>query len=453
MTNHIFGTDGIRATANSYPMTADMVLKIALATGHHFVEKCKGKRAGHPRFTVVIGKDTRLSGYMVESALVSGFVSMGIDVIQLGPIPTPGIAILTRSLRADLGVMISASHNPYTDNGIKFFQSDGQKILPEDEKAIEHLTHHLPGLVPSHQLGKAKRLDDAVGRYIEFIKATFPRGQRLDGLRIVLDCANGAAYKVAPRVLWELGADVVAIGDDPQGDNINAKCGATYPQYLAAKVLEHQADIGIALDGDADRVILSDEEGNIIDGDQVMAAIAQRWHARGLLRGSGIVATTMSNLGLERFMEEKGLTLYRAAVGDRNVALMMQEKGCNVGGEQSGHILLSDYCTTGDGIIAALQILSLLQERGLKASEALQIFKPVPQKLQNIKLVKPINVSDPKLARAIEEARSRLGKGGQILVRPSGTEPLVRLMVQGDDEVLLTTILHELADVVEGMQQ
>lgn len=445
----IFGTDGVRGEANTGPMTPDMILKLGIATGHHFLECAKGGRAGHPRFTIVIGKDTRLSGYMVESALVSGFVAMGIDVIQLGPIPTPGVAILTRSLRADLGVMISASHNPYTDNGIKFFKRNGQKISAEDEKAIETYMVHQPTLAPSFAFGKAKRLDDAVGRYIEFIKATFPRGQRLEGLRIVLDSANGAAYKVAPRVLWELGADVISICDDPQGDNINARCGATHPEFLSLKVLEHEAHLGIALDGDADRVIFSDEKGMIIDGDQVMAAIASRWHDRGLLRGHGVVATVMSNLGLERFLNEKGITVHRAAVGDRNVALMMQDLGCNLGGEQSGHIVLSDYCTTGDGIIAALQILCLIKEKNQPASDVLNVFTPVPQKLHNIKLKKPFDQMDPLLEEAIGRARNRLGSKGRVLVRPSGTEPLMRLMVQGDDEVLLTTILHELADAIQ----
>ena len=305
---------------------------------------------------------------------------------------------------------------------------------------------------PATAFGKAKRLDDALGRYIEFAKATFPRGQRLDGLRIVVDTANGAAYKVAPRVLWELGAEVIAIGDDPQGDNINANCGATHPEYLVSKVLEHEADIGIALDGDADRVILVDEKGVVVDGDQLMAAIAQRWHARGMLRGNGVVATMMSNLGFERFLEGKGLTLFRAAVGDRNVSVMMQEKGCNVGGEQSGHVVLNDYCTTGDGLIAALQILSLIQETKQKASQLLSVFTPVPQKLHNIRLKKPLNFDDPALSKAIGRAETALGLSGRLLVRPSGTEPLVRLMAQGDDELLLTTVLHELADVVETMQ-
>ncbi len=452
MIQKLFGTDGVRAEANQWPMTPDAILKLAIATAKHFLDSCEGERAGHPKFTVVIGKDTRLSGYMVESALVAGFVSMGIDVILLGPIPTPAVAVLTRSLRADLGVMISASHNPYTDNGIKFFKRDGTKISVRDEKSIQSLFKNQPVLASASSFGKAKRLDDALGRYIEFAKATFPRGQRLDGLRIVIDTANGAAYKVAPRVLWELGADVIAIGDDPQGDNINALCGATSPAYLAAKVHEHKADIGIALDGDADRVILVDEKGTVVDGDQLMAAIAKRWHSRGILRGNGVVATTMSNLGFERFLESKGLTLHRANVGDRNVATMMSEMGCNVGGEQSGHVVLSDYCTTGDGLIAALQILSLIQETQQPASDLLTVFTPVPQKLHNIKLKKPLNFDDPALSKAIGSAQSALGKNGRLLVRPSGTEPLVRLMAQGDDELLLTTVLHEIAAVVETIQ-
>lgn len=453
MKKKIFGTDGVRGEANRYPMTPDMILKLAIATGYYFNESVMGQRAGNPKFTVVIGKDTRLSGYMVETALVSGFVAMGMDVIQLGPIPTPGIAVLTRSLRADLGVMISASHNPYTDNGIKFFKSNGQKISLEDENNIEHYVNNPPPLPPSTSFGKAKRLDDALGRYIEFVKATFPRGQRLNGLRIVIDCANGAAYKVAPRVLWELGADVIAIADEPQGNNINAQCGATHPEFLARHVLEHQADIGLALDGDADRLIIVDEKGTIVDGDQLMAAIAQRWHARGLLRGNGVVATTMSNLGFERFLQTKELQLYRASVGDRNVSVMMQQLGCNVGGEQSGHIVLSDYCTTGDGLIAALQILSLIQEKDQSASEVLSVFKPVPQKIHNIKLKKPLDIQDPTLNSAIHKAQLALGQNGRVLVRPSGTEPLMRLMVQGDDELLLTTVLHELAQTVDTLQE
>lgn len=452
MAQKLFGTDGVRGEANQWPITPDSIIKLAIATGKHFIDSCEGLRAGHPRFTVVIGKDTRLSGYMVESALVAGFVTMGIDVILLGPIPTPGVAVLTRSLRADLGVMISASHNPYTDNGIKFFKSDGYKITSQDEKAIEGYVKNPPTLPPATAFGKAKRLDDALGRYIEFAKATFPRGQRLDGLRIVLDTANGAAYKVAPRVLWELGADVITIGDDPQGNNINLNCGATHPEYLAKKVLEHDADLGIALDGDADRVILVDEKGVVIDGDQLMAAITQRWFARGILRGNGVVATTMSNLGFERFLESKGLTLFRAAVGDRNVSTMMHEKGCNVGGEQSGHIVLNDYCTTGDGLIGALQILSLIQETKQTASQLLNVFTPVPQKLHNIRLKKPLNFDDPTLSSAINRAETTLGHMGRLLVRSSGTEPLVRLMAQGDDELLLTTVLHELAEIVETMQ-
>eukprot|EP01035_Chromulina_nebulosa_P018437 gene18437-24143_t len=452
MKQKLFGTDGVRGEANQWPMTPDAILKLAIATAKHFLDSCEGGRAGHPKFTVVIGKDTRLSGYMVESALVSGFVTMGIDVILLGPIPTPGVAVLTRSLRADLGVMISASHNPYIDNGIKFFKHDGNKITSDDEKSIENYVNNQPQLASATAFGKAKRLDDALGRYIEFAKATFPRGLRLDGLRIVVDTANGAAYKVAPRVLWELGADVIAIGDDPQGDNINANCGATYPTFLASKVLEHHANIGIALDGDADRVILVDEKGMVVDGDQLMAAIAQRWFTRGILRGNGVVGTTMSNLGFERFLEGKGLTLFRAAVGDRNVSAMMHNNGCNIGGEQSGHIVLNDYCTTGDGLIAALQILSLIQETGQTASQLLNVFTPVPQKSHNIHLKRPLNFDDPKLSKAIGRAEIALGQTGRLLVRPSGTEPMVRLMAQGDDELLLTTILYELADIVEIMQ-
>jgi phosphoglucosamine mutase len=449
----LFGTDGVRGEANSWPMTPDTVLHLALATGRHFLDQAAGVRSGHPRFTVVIGKDTRLSGYMVESALVAGFVAMGIDVIQLGPIPTPAVAVLTRSLRADLGVMISASHNPYTDNGIKFFQRDGFKISSDDEKAIDYYVSHPPTLPAATACGKAKRLDDALGRYIEFVKGTFPRGQRLDGLRIVVDCANGAAYKVAPRVLWELGADVIAIADDPQGDNINAGCGATHPEYLAHKVIEHQADIGIALDGDADRVIMVDEKGVVIDGDQLMAAIARKWNEDGQLRGGCVIATAMSNLGFERYIQRIGLELHKAAVGDRHVAEMMRDRGANVGGEQSGHIVLSDYCTTGDGMIAALQILSVIQKTGHKASDVLNVFSSVPQQMRNIRVKNAFDYSHVLFSGAVQQAEDTLlAIGGRLLVRPSGTEPLIRLMAQGDDELVLARVLHNLTQTVEFLQ-
>ncbi|MBA4249859.1 MAG: phosphoglucosamine mutase [Candidatus Puniceispirillum sp.] len=451
MMKKYFGTDGIRGRANKWPMTPSEIVNIAVSTSKYFLDTELHQHHSN-RLTVVIGKDTRLSGYMVESALVAGYVSMGIDVILLGPVPTPAVAMLTRSLRADFGVMISASHNPYMDNGIKIFKSDGCKMSYDQQTQIEKLLSEDIDLPDAQYCGKAKRLDDAVGRYIEYAKATFPRGLRLDGLKIVVDCAHGAAYKVAPRLLWELGAEVIALGVDPQGNNINDQCGATYPQGLQKAVLEHQAHIGIALDGDADRLILVDEKGNIVDGDQILAAIAYKWHARGLLRGQGIVGTTMSNLGLERFLESLGLKLYRSAVGDSHVFAMMQAKGCNIGGEQSGHVILSDYSTTGDGVISALQILTLMQDKNVSCSELTSVFSPVSQKLQNIPLAEPLDEADPVLVHAIERARERLGKSGRLLVRSSGTEPLIRVMVQGDDELLTTSTLHELSDIIEKMQ-
>ncbi|MCX7337980.1 MAG: phosphoglucosamine mutase [Alphaproteobacteria bacterium] len=448
----LFGTDGVRGTANSWPMTPDVVLKLAIAAGHYFLNNLpKPYVHGDHRFTVVIGKDTRLSGYMVESALVSGFVAMGIDVILLGPLPTPAVAMLTRSLRANLGVMISASHNPYQDNGIKFFTSDGSKLSDDEEQAIEALTFEDVPLAPVSQLGKAKRLDDAAGRYIEFAKATFPRGQRLDGLKIVVDCAHGAAYKVAPRVLWELGADVVALAVDPNGSNINDGCGVMDLAALQKQVLETESNVGIALDGDADRLIMIDEKGRILDGDQLMALIASVWYERGMLKGDGVVGTVMSNLGFERYLETKGLTLYRASVGDRSVLETMKEKGCNVGGEQSGHIVLNDYATTGDGLIAALQVLSLMQQEKRKASELGHTFAPVPQILRNVRTAHPVDLAHPVIQQAIRKAEDHLLPHGHLLVRRSGTEPVIRLMAQGDDELLLARVLHDLTGVIQSV--
>jgi phosphoglucosamine mutase len=448
----LFGTDGVRGEANAAPMSPDLILRLAQASAHHFMQKVPHEWIhGDHRFTIVIGKDTRLSGYMVESALMAGFVSMGADVILLGPLPTPAVSMLTRSLRANLGVMISASHNPYQDNGIKFFDDEGCKITQADEKKIEQFValNNIP-LAPATKVGKAKRLDDAAGRYIEFAKATFPRGQRLDGLKIVIDCANGAAYKVAPRVLWELGADVISIGVDPNGSNINLDCGATSLSSLQEKVLETKADLGIALDGDADRLIMVDENGAILDGDQLMALIATVWLANGSLRGGGVVSTVMSNLGFERYLEEKGLILHRAAVGDRAVLELMKEKDCNVGGEQSGHIILNDYATTGDGLIAVLQILSLIQKSKVKASEISSTFTPVPQILKNIRVSQKIDLSSHPVHQAIISAEQELGNSGRLLVRASGTEPLIRIMAQGDDKNLLLKIIHNLAEVIKG---
>ncbi len=445
--NDLFGTDGVRGTANKWPMLPGTIVQLATASVSHFMQKYSFPEGSEHRFTVVIGKDTRLSGYMVESALVAGFVAMGAFVILLGPVPTPAVSMLTRSLRAHLGVMISASHNPYYDNGIKFFQADGFKISKEDETIIETIidgsTYNLAA--PTH-VGKAKRLDDALGRYIEFAKATFPKGQRLDGLKIVIDCAHGAAYKVAPRVLWELGADVVSINVDPNGININEDCGATDVKMLQRAVIENGAHLGIALDGDADRLIMVDEKGKTIDGDQLMAVIATVWHKNGQLAGDGIVATHMSNLGLERYLETMGLTLHRAAVGDRAVLDMMRTKGCNLGGEQSGHIVLSDFATTGDGLIAALQVLSFVQANKCAMSEISSVFTAVPQILKNVKTEKSVDLSHPVLNQAITEAKQKIeSAGGRLLVRPSGTEPLIRIMAQGDDQELLEEVIDGLA--------
>jgi len=451
MQNSLFGTDGVRGKANSWPMSPDVILKLAMASSHYFMQKAPEEWIhGDHRFTVVIGKDTRLSGYMVESALMAGFVAMGIDVVLLGPLPTPAVSMLTRSLRANLGVMISASHNPFEDNGIKFFSADGCKLSQEDEKAIEDLVASDIPLAPSGKVGKAKRLDDAAGRYIEFAKGTFPRGQRLDGLKIVLDCANGAGYKVAPKVLWELGADVIPIGVEPNGLNINKDCGATAPALLQKKVLEEKADLGIALDGDADRLIMVDETGATLDGDQLMALIANVWLSKGDLKGGGVVSTVMSNLGFERYLEQKGLTLHRTSVGDRSVLKTMKETGCNIGGEQSGHIILSDYTTTGDGIIAALQVLSLLQQSKSKVSQLAATFTPVPQVLKNVRVAKRADLNTPSISGAIQQAEKELGNSGRLLVRASGTEPLIRIMAQGDDHALLSKVVRTLAEVIKG---
>jgi phosphoglucosamine mutase len=426
-------------------------MKLAMATALKFTR-------GDHRHSVVIGKDTRQSGYMVESALTAGFVSMGMDVVLLGPLPTPAVAMLTRSLRADLGVVISASHNPYMDNGIKFFGPDGFKLSDAEEKDIETLiTQHHSGkeqgnvpLAHSTMLGKAYRLDDAAGRYIEFAKATFPRGMRLDGLKIVIDCANGAGYKVAPKILWELGAEIIPIGVTPDGTNINDYCGATHLKPLQEAVLAHNADLGIALDGDADRLMMVDETGATIDGDQLLALIATSWTEDGDLRGEGIVATHMSNLGLERYLESKNLKLIRTAVGDRYVLEAMRTHGCNVGGEQSGHIILHDYTTTGDGIIAALQTLSVLVQKQLKASQLGKIFDPVPQVLKSIRTSNFAPLQDRRVRKIIEDAERLLIKDrGRLLIRQSGTEPLIRIMAQGDNKQVLTELVQNIAETIE----
>ena len=439
-----FGTDGIRGRANQYPITPDIALKVGMAAGLVF-------RNGDHRNRVVIGKDTRLSGYMIENALVAGFTSVGMDVLLTGPMPTPAVAMLTRSLRADLGVMISASHNPFEDNGIKLFRPDGYKLSDEVESEIEDLmqSEMLSRLAQGREIGRAHRDEAAQTRYIEYAKRTLPKNVDLSGLRVVIDCANGAAYKVAPVALWELGAEVFTIGVEPDGFNINDKVGSTAPDALRAKVKEVRADIGIALDGDADRVIIVDERGEVVDGDQLMAVIAQSWHARGSLRGEGLVATVMSNLGLERYLSSLGLGLERTAVGDRYVLEAMRAKGFNVGGEQSGHIILSDFTTTGDGLVAALQLLAVVKEADARVSEVCQRFTKVPQKLTSVryKTGKPL---DHKLVvQAIAESRSRLGTEGRLVIRESGTEPVIRVMAESDDPGLVDAVVDEIAKTIK----
>jgi phosphoglucosamine mutase len=443
MTRKYFGTDGVRGRANQGSMSADMVLKIGIAAGNLY-------RRGSHRHRVVIGKDTRLSGYMLEQALTAGLLSAGMDVFLLGPVPTPAVAMLTRSMRADLGIMLSASHNPYQDNGIKIFGPDGYKLSDAQELEIERRLDD-PSLLEAaapNEIGRAKRIDDAQARYIEFAKRTFPKDPNLDGLRIVIDTANGAAYKTAPTALWELGAEIIPIGDDPNGFNINDKCGSTAPDVMREKVREMRADIGIALDGDADRLIVVDERGNVIDGDQLMALIATAWQARGQLLGGGLVATIMSNLGLERYLAGKQLQLVRTQVGDRYVVEHMREHGFNVGGEQSGHIVLSDFSTTGDGLLAALQILSEVVRLGKPVSEVCKVFEPLPQVLKNVKFKSGKPLEDSHVKLAIDDAKARLGNSGRLVIRPSGTEPLIRVMAEGDDDGLVHKIVDDLCGVI-----
>ncbi|MEE4014438.1 phosphoglucosamine mutase [Roseibium sp. FZY0029] len=438
-----FGTDGIRGQANSYPMTAEMALKVGMAAGLAF------KNGGH-RHRVVIGKDTRLSGYMLENALVAGFTSVGMDVFLLGPMPTPAVAMLTRSLRSDLGVMISASHNPFQDNGIKFFGPDGFKLSDQIEKTIEELMESdLTSRLPSaSELGRAKRIDGAQQRYIETAKRTLPREMSLEGLRVVIDCANGAAYKVAPEALWELGADVITMGVTPDGFNINKECGSTSTDALSRKVHEVRADIGIALDGDADRVIIVDENGSVVDGDQLMAVVAQSWQASNRLSAPGIVATVMSNLGLERYLQSLGLGLARTKVGDRYVVEHMRANGYNVGGEQSGHIVLSDFATTGDGLIAGLQVLACVKDQDKPVSEVCRRFEPVPQILKNVRYKGGKPLEQDLVKSAIEDGEARLGNSGRLVIRASGTEPLIRVMAEGDDADLVKQVVNDIAGVV-----
>jgi len=444
MARNLFGTDGIRGTANIDPMTAEVALKVGMAAGQIFTR-------GDHRHTVVIGKDTRLSGYMLEPALTAGFIGMGMDVIMVGPMPTPAIPMLTRSLRADLGVMISASHNAFEDNGIKLFGPDGYKLSDATEAQIEALVAEgsTRELAPAAELGRAKRLEDAEGRYIEFAKNTFPKGLRLDGLKIVIDCANGAAYKAAPAALWELGADVVRLGVSPDGFNINKDCGSTNTDLMRETVVMQGADLGIALDGDADRVIIADEKGNSVNGDQIMALVSEAWRRSTRLLGGGIVSTVMSNLGLEKYLNSIGLSLVRTQVGDRHVVEHMRQNGFNVGGEQSGHIVLNDYNTTGDGLIAALEVLAVLVQSGKKASEVCRLFDPYPQLLRNVRFGGAMPLDAKSVKEAVKDGEARLGDTGRLLIRASGTEPLIRVMAEGEDENLIAEIVDNICVAVE----
>ena len=443
MTRKFFGTDGIRGRTNEAPMTAAMAQRIGQAAGAHFLR-------GEHRHRVVIGKDTRLSGYMMETALISGFTSVGMDVVMVGPMPTPAVAMLTRSMRADLGVMISASHNKFVDNGIKLFGPDGYKLSDKDELAIERLLDQEPLLVAAEQIGRSRRIEDARGRYIHAAKLTFPEHLRLDGLKVVVDCANGASYEVAPSALWELGAEVVAIGVSPNGLNINEGCGSTDPALLRNTVIETGADIGLALDGDADRLIVVDEKGETVDGDQLMALIGSSWQRNGRLRGGGLVSTIMSNLGLERFLAGKGLTLERTQVGDRYVLEAMRTRGYNVGGEQSGHIILSDYATTGDGLVAGLQVLAELVESGRPASELLDLFEPLPQLLRSVRFGTGAPLESEGVRAAIAAGEARLGGSGRLVIRKSGTEPVIRVMAEGEDEALVAEVVEQICNAVKA---
>ncbi|MGI9350190.1 MAG: phosphoglucosamine mutase [Rhizobiaceae bacterium] len=443
MQRKYFGTDGIRGTANAFPMTADVAMRVGMAAGIAF-------RRGDHRHRVVIGKDTRLSGYMIENALVAGFTAAGMDVFLLGPVPTPAVAMLTRSMRSDIGVMISASHNQYRDNGIKLFGPDGFKLSDKIEISIEALLEENLNsqLSEASDIGRATRVEGVHARYIEYAKRTLPRNLSLEGLRIVIDCANGAAYKVAPEALWELGADVVPIGVKPNGKNINEDCGSTSTGELRRKVKETRADIGIALDGDADRVIIVDENAKIIDGDQIMGVVSEYWNKSNRLSGGGVVATVMSNLGLERFLNDQGLQLARTQVGDRYVVEHMREHGYNLGGEQSGHMIMSDFATTGDGLVAALQVLSVVQATNKPVSQVCRKFDPVPQLLKNVRYKKGKPLEDNRVKEAVADAQSKLGNSGRLVIRASGTEPLIRIMAEGDDETVIRDVVDEIATVV-----
>lgn len=443
MTRKYFGTDGIRGRANAGVLNAATAMKVGQAAGRHFLR-------GSHKHRVVIGKDTRLSGYMMETALVAGFTSVGMDVIMTGPLPTPAIAMLTREMRADLGVMISASHNPFPDNGIKLFGPNGFKLSDEDELAIEKAMGEDIPLAQADAIGRARRIDDARGRYIHAIKQSLPDEIRLDGMKIVVDCANGAAYNVAPSAIWELGAEVIAMGVEPNGLNINDGVGSTALDAIKARVVAEGADIGIALDGDADRLIVIDENGQTVDGDQIMALIGSRMADAGLLTGGGVVATVMSNLGLERFLAAKGLGLVRAKVGDRHVLEQMRKGGYNVGGEQSGHMILLDHATTGDGCIAALQVLAALVQSGKKASELLHLFDPVPQLLKNVRFAGGAPLEDANVKAVIAQAEAALAGKGRLVIRPSGTEPLIRVMAEGDDEAQVQQVVADICAAVEA---
>jgi phosphoglucosamine mutase len=445
MTRKLFGTDGVRGQANSWPMTAKLALKLGAAAGRYF------RRDGSAAHRVVIGKDTRLSGYMLENALTAGLTSTGMNVLLLGPVPTPAVGYLTRSMRADLGVMISASHNPHQDNGIKFFGPDGFKLGDAAEAEIETMVEGQITPAQPHNIGRAKRIEDGRGRYQEFVKTSFPTGLRLDGLKVVIDCANGAAYKAAPEVLWELGAEVIPVGVAPNGTNINDRCGSTHTETAAEAVVAHGAHVGISLDGDADRVMILDEAGHVADGDQVMALLAARWADEGRLAGGALVATVMSNLGLERYLQARGLRLERTAVGDRYVVERMREGGFNLGGEQSGHIVMTDYATTGDGLVAGLQFLAEMVRTGRPASALTASFATVPQMLKNVRFsdgARPLEAD--MVRRVIAAAEARIAGQGRILIRKSGTEPLIRVMAECEDEALLAAVVEEIVAAVEA---
>jgi len=442
MSKQFFGTDGIRGRTNAGVMTAAMAMKVGQAAGTRFLR-------GDHRHRVVIGKDTRLSGYMLENAMVAGFTSVGMDVVLLGPMPTPAVALLTQELRADVGVMISASHNPYEDNGIKLFGPDGFKLSDADELAIEAMLAQDMALAASEQIGRARRIDDARGRYIHAVKGSLAKAIRLDGLKIAVDCANGAAYQVAPSAFWELGAEVTALGVTPNGKNINANCGSTHVGALQETVVSSGADIGIALDGDADRLIVVDEKGQVVDGDQIMALIGSEWASQGRLSGGGVVATVMSNLGLERFLNARGLDLLRTAVGDRHVLEAMRKGGYNVGGEQSGHMILLDHATTGDGTVAALQVLAALVQSGKRASELLHLFDPVPQLLRNVRFAGGKPLEDQSVMAVIADAEASLNGRGRLVIRPSGTEPVIRVMAEGDDAGEVESVVAAICGAVE----